>query len=90
MTDKRKAMYKKPKAGRQALFATLRIVLTAALVAVLGIIIFYVAKDGWESVLHWFVSKYACMILVILLFAATAAMWLWKLVKTMQRLKEDD
>lgn len=87
---KPRAHYKKPKNNRKALFATLRIVLTAAAVALFGIIGYYAATQGWEAVFAWFGGKYACMVVMILVAAITAGMWLWKLVRSMQRLKEDD
>lgn len=87
---KPKTHYKKPKNNKKALFATLRIVLTAAVVAIFGIIGYYAATQGWEAVFAWFGGKYACMVVMILLVAATMAVWLFKIVKSMTRFKEDD
>lgn len=87
---KPRAHYKKPKSNKKALFATLRIVLTAAALAILGIIGYYAATQGWEAVFAWFGGKYACMVVMILIAALTAGMWLLKLVFSMQRFKEDD
>ncbi len=82
--------YKKPKDNKKALFATLRIVLTATAVAIFGIVGYYAATKGWEAVFAWFGGKYACMCVMILLLAATAAAWLTKLVISMKRMKEDE
>jgi len=87
---RQKSFYKKPKSRNKALFATIRIVITFAVVALIGIIGFFAIRDGWESVFAWFGGKYACMVVVILLVAATAAMWLWKLVRSMRGYKEDE
>lgn len=85
-----RAQFKKPKRNNKALFATLRIILTAAVVAIFGIIGYYAATQGWEAVFAWFGSKYACMVVMILLVAITAGAWLWKLVSAMKRFKEDE
>ena len=85
-----RAQFKKPKSNNKALFATLRIILTAAALAVLGIIGCYAATQGWEAVFAWFGGKYACMVVMILVVAITAAVWLLKLVFSMKRFKEDE
>ena len=82
--------YKKPKDNKKAIFATLRIVLTAAALAILGIIGYYAATQGWEAVFAWFGGKYMCMVVMILVAAITAAVWLLKLVFSMKRFKEDE
>lgn len=82
--------YKKPKDNKKALFATLRIVLTAAALAILGIVGYYAATQGWEAVFAWFGGKYMCMVVMILVVAITAAVWLLKLVFSMKRFKEDE
>lgn len=89
-TNKPKSLYKKPKSNNKAMFATLRIVLTVAVVAVFGMIFYYAATAGWEAVFAWFGGKYACMVVMILLVAATMAVWLFKIVKSMTRFKEDE
>lgn len=87
---KPRAHYKKPKENKKALFATLRIVLTAGALAILGIIGYYAATQGWEAVFAWFGGKYMCMVVMILVAAGTAAIWLVKLVVSMKRFKEDE
>lgn len=82
--------YKKPKKPKVIALTTIRIVLTFALLAIFGMVGYYVAVDGWESVIAWFSGKYFCMIAVILIFAATAAFWLLKLVNTIKGLNENE
>lgn len=85
-----KSVYKKPKGNNKALFATIRIVITFAVLAVVGMIGYFAVTQGWEAVFAWFGGKYACMVVVILLVAGTAVMWLWKLVRSMGRFKDDE
>ena len=90
MSAKPKAYYKKPKNKAKAVFATVRIVGTFAVIAVLGMIFFYAVKDGWDAVFAWFGGKYACMCVIILLVAITLAAWLYVLINRIRRLKEDE
>ena len=82
--------YKKPKKAKSTIIATVRIVLTFAALAIFGMVFFFAWRDGWEAVFAWFGGKYFCMVIMILLFAITAALWLWKLIVSMKRLREDE
>lgn len=86
---KTRSLYKKPKNRNAAILATVRIVLTALTVAVLGMVGFYAATQGWQAVFAWFGGPYACMCVIIGLFAATAALWLWKVVKAWRARNEE-
>ena len=82
--------YKKPRRARTTVLATIRIVLTASVVALLGMIFYFAWKDGWEAVFAWFGGKYACAIVIILAVAATIAMWLVSVVKQIRSISEDE
>lgn len=88
--NKPRAHYKKPKNNKKNVIATVKIVLTAAMVAVLGLVFYFAWRDGWESVFAWFGGKYACMVVIILVIAITAAMWLFTLVKQIRSMREDE
>ena len=88
--SKPRTHYKKPKNNKKNVIATVRIVLTAAMVAVLGMIFYFAWRDGWESVFAWFGGKYACMVAIILLVGVTSAMWLITTIKQIRSMREDD
>ena len=87
---KPRAHYKKPKANKKAIIATIRIVVTALVVAVFGIIFYYAATQGWEAVFAWFGGKYFCMSVMILLFGFTAMAWLWMVFKNIKGTSENE
>lgn len=87
---KPRATYKKPKQNQKALFATLKIVMSGAVLAFFGILFYYAATEGWESVFAWFGGKYFCLVVIVLLLAVTAGVWLWTIVKKIKGLNADE
>ena len=82
--------YKKPKKADKMALATARTLLTAGLLAVVVMILYYGIVDGWDSVIAWFSSRWACLVGVLLLLAGTAAMWLWSFFKRAKELKDEE
>lgn len=85
-----RAHYRKPKKAKQTIVSTIRIVITFATIALLGMVFYFAWKDGWEAVFAWFGGKYACMIVIILTVAVTIAVWLLEVVKRMRGLSKDE
>jgi hypothetical protein len=87
---RKKNAYKKPKHKAKTIIATVKILLTAAMLAVFGLIFYFAWKDGWEAVFAWFGGKYFCFFFIIGLGAAVASVWLITLSKNLRRFKDDD
>lgn len=82
--------YRKPKRADKIALATIRILLTVGLLAIMAMVGYYAAVDGWESVLAWFTSRWACLIGVLILLAVTAGLWLWSFFKKMRELHDEE
>ena len=85
-----KRMYQQKRDFRKPVFATLRILLLAGLLAIVGMIGYYAATEGWQAVFAWFKGKWFCMVGVIVLFAATVAMWIAHFLKQARKLGEEN
>lgn len=82
--------YKKPKSIKKNIVATIKILVTTAVIAVTAIVMYYGFTDGWQAVADWFSSKYACLIAVIILVAGFLAMWIISLAKTMKKVQDNE
>lgn len=72
--------YKKPGRVKTAAFATIRIVVTVLAIALFAMVFYYAATEGWEAIFAWFGGKWFCMFVMIGVFAATAGIWLYRIV----------
>lgn len=88
--NKVKNKYKKQSNISKSVIATIRILLTVALVASIIMIGFFVIRDGWEAVIAWFGSSWACMFFLIILFGACAAMWIIAIYKKLKVVSENE
>ena len=82
--------YKKPMRADKVALATVKIILTALVVGIAAIVLFYGIKDGWQSVIEWFVSKWACLIAVVLIVAGTASLWILSIFKKAKDLGDEE
>ena len=87
---KPKTQYKKPVSMNQAALKTARILLTVSTGVVITLCIFFIVKDGWQKFLMWFVGKWACLGAMIVIFAATLALWVWWTIETIKKVTEDE
>ncbi len=87
---KPKTKYKKPISVNQAAWKTARILLTVATGVVITLCVFFIIKDGWQKFLQWFIGKWACLAVMIVVFAGTAALWVWWAIKTLLKVSEDE
>ncbi len=87
-----KKHYRKPLKVNKIALRTCQILFSAMFIALAGIIIYYGATRGWQALGEWFKSQWACMIAVILVIAATIAIWLYTLYKFIQKVggKDDE
>lgn len=81
--------YKKPKNINRQVASTLRIIVTFGLLAVVAIIVYYGITDGWQSVVNWFTTKWACLVGFAMLIAVTLAWWLMSFIKKMRSLGDE-
>jgi len=82
--------YKKPKSIKKNVVATVKILVTAATIALCAMVMYYGFTDGWQAVIDWFSSRYACLILIILLIAGVLVMWIISLAKTMKKVQDNE
>lgn len=85
-----KGIYKKPKDVNKVAINTLKIVLSAAFIAIITICIYYIAVDGWESFIAWFQGKYFCMFAMIFVVAGFIGFWIWRIFKIMKGTSKDE
>lgn len=83
-------MYREKRNYKKPILATIRILLLAGLLAIVGMLGYYAATEGWAAVLAWFQGKWFCMVGIIALFAATVAMWVYYFAKQARKLGEDN
>ena len=85
-----KRMYREKKSYKKPILATIRILLLAGLVAIVGMLGYYAVTEGWGAVLAWFQGKWFCMVGIIALFAATVGMWVFHFVKQARKLGDEN
>ena len=81
--------YKKRIKADKVALVTATTLLTAGLIAVIAMIAYYAIKDGWQSVLDWFSSRWACLVGVIVLIAGVAALYLLSFFRKWKELKDE-
>lgn len=89
-TNKPKAQYKKPIHFNRALWKTLQIVLTAFTIAILTIVIYFVAVEGWDAVAEFLTGTWGCLFGMVIIFAGTIVIWLVSVVRIIKKVREDD
>lgn len=82
--------YKKPKSVKKAIWFTIKVLLTVAVLAVAGIIVFNGVAYGWDSVTNFFKSSLACLIACVFLVAGAAIVWIISLVGNIKKVSEDE
>lgn len=82
--------YRKPMRADKVALATVRICLTALVVGIAVIVAFFAIRDGWASVFAWFSSKWACLVAIVIIVAATAALWLISVFKKAKELNDEE
>lgn len=82
--------YKKPKNIKKNVIATIKILATTLAVALIAIVMYYGCTDGWQAVIDWFSSKYACLFAIIGLIAGVLIMWVISLAKTMKKVQDNE
>lgn len=88
--NKPKAKFKKPIHFNKALLKTLQIVLTALTVAILTIVIYFIAVEGWQVVVDFLTGTWGCLFGMVIIFAATIIMWIISAVNIIRKVREDD
>lgn len=86
----KKPHFLKQKNKNAKLINTLKILLTALVIALTGILLFCGIANGWDSVARFFRGSYFCMILVLLLIIATITVWIIAVVKSMKKVSNDE
>lgn len=81
MSNKQKPIYKKKKAVNKTTLSTIKIIISVACVAILSIIVYVVAKNGWQYIIDWFKGKWFCFVVVIALFVITIGWNLYSVFK---------
>ena len=74
----------------KTVMSTIKILLTVALLAVIIMITYYVATEGWEAVIAWFKSSWACMFALVLLTGAVLALWIISIYRKIKAVREDE
>ena len=85
-----KKHYKKPTSVNKAALKTARILSTVSVGVIVTLCAFFIIKDGWEKFLQWFVGKWACLAVVIIIFAITLGLWIWWAVQMLLKVTEDE
>lgn len=86
----KKPHFLKQKNRNAKLINTLKILLTALVIALTGILLFCGIANGWDSVARFFKGSYFCMILVLLLIIATVTVWIIAVIKNMKKVSNDE
>lgn len=84
------SMYKKPINVQKGFLKTVEILVSAAFLAIVGFLSYYIAKDGIQAVLAWFQGKWFCMVAMILIVAGSVCIWIFEIVKLMKRTGDSD
>lgn len=82
--------FKKPKNYRKSSYKIVKMLISFASIAVLTIIGVFIGVNGFQAVIEWLVSKWACMMAVIILFAATIIWWIADFARNIKRSSEDE
>lgn len=82
--------FKKPLNVNKIVFNSVKILFTAALVAILTMAIYYILHDGWQAFLDWWSGKWFCLIAVVLIVAVALGMWIWTLIKTIKKVTDNE
>lgn len=79
----------KQKKGYSSLLTTIKILLAALCFAILMMFLVFVCTEGIEAVIAWFQGKWFCLVIVLVIFAATAILWLVGFVKKIRSFSND-
>ena len=90
MRNKPKSIYKKKKEINKSVLSTIKIVLSVLSLSILSIIIYTIAKNGWQYIIDWFKGKWFCFVVVVILFTGTICWNLYSLLKNAIRGMSDD
>ena len=80
--------YKKPRSVKFMSFAIARILLTVASVSVLAVFIYYVAVEGWQTVIDWFNGKWFAFACVFAVLLGTIILWILSVFMKLKKLSD--
>ena len=87
---RKKSQYYKVRDKKTNIVNTVKIVLTALVISLTGIIISCGIAYGWQSIIDFFKGSFFCAILLIVLTATCIGMWILSLASNARKVKEDD
>ena len=79
----------KQKKGYNSLFTTIKILLAALCFAILMMFIVFACTEGIQAVIDWFKGKWFTLVIVLVIFTATAILWLISFVKKIRSFGND-
>lgn len=88
--SKQKNNFKKPKNVNQAAYKTIKFLMTILSLALIVIMVYFIATNGIQAFLDWWTGKWFALFFVVFVIGGSIALWLFSVVKTMKKVSEDE
>lgn len=87
---KQKNNFKKPKNVNQAAYKTVKFLMTILALALIVLMVYFIAVDGIQAFLDWWTGKWFALFFVVFVIGGSISLWLYSVIKTMKKVSEDE